>query len=79
METSDNEDQAVASAAWKQFDLCNFEEQKRILLRRNQNTFSVEKRNHSNGIAKINQAGASPISAAQAKETGRKESTDFVF
>ena len=34
----------------------NFEEQKLILLRRNKNTFSVEKRNHFNCIAKINQA-----------------------
>lgn len=55
-ETSDNEDKAVAFGGWKQFDLFNFEEQKLILLRRNQNTFSVEKRNHFNYIAKINQA-----------------------
>lgn len=54
--TNDNEDKAVAFGGWKQFDLFNFEEQKLILLRRNKNTFSVEKRNHFNCIAKINQA-----------------------
>lgn len=42
--TSGNEDKAVAFGGWKQFDLFNFKEQKLILLRRNQNTFSVKKK-----------------------------------
>lgn len=42
--TGYNGDKAVAFGDWKQFDLFNFEEQKLILLRRNQNTFSVEKK-----------------------------------
>lgn len=62
----------MAYARWKQFDLFNFEEQKLILLRRNQNTFSVEKRNHFNCIAKINQAEGKSDLTTQAKGKGWK-------
>lgn len=60
----------MAFGGWKQFDLFNFEEQKLILLRRNQNTFSVEKRNHFNCIAKINEA-ESKLDLATNKNSGQ--------
>lgn len=88
--TSDHEDKAVAFGGWKQFDLFNFKEQKLILLRRNQNTFSVKKkRDHFNCIAKINQAESKwdlttkkhrPTKQGE-KNKGKKrcQTTDFVF
>ena len=84
---NDNEDKAVAFGGWKQFGLFNFEEQKLILLRRNQNTFSVEKRNHFNCIAKINQAECKSDLATK-KNSGKGnrgeiikkcQTADFVF
>lgn len=90
-ETSDNDDKAVASGDWKQFHLFNFEEQKLILLRENQNTFSGEekkkKRNHFDGIAKINQAecksewatkGVQATGAGRDSQRGRTQ-THLVF
>lgn len=69
--TSDHEDKAVAFGGWKQFDLFNFKEQKLILLRRNQNRFSVKKRDHFNGTAKINQA-ESKLDLTTKKNTGQQ-------